>query len=101
MFLLKYLNDIEYDLLLNKYDEEIISSINENNFEINYRYLVSKKIFFVNDLVLKYLEIFSLDNSVIVKTVGLMEEKYGKDYRFYVGNNISLFNDCLLEEMER
>ena len=40
MFLQKYLNDVEYDLLLDKYDEEFISNINEDKFEINYRYLV-------------------------------------------------------------
>lgn len=101
MFLQKYLNDVEYDLLLNKYDEEFISNINEEKFEINYGYLVNQKIFFVNDLVLRYLEIFNFDNSIIVNTIYELEKKYGKDYRFLVGNNISLFNDCLVEKIER
>lgn len=101
MFLQKYLNDVEYDLLLNKYDEEFISNINEEKFEINYRYLVNQKIFFINDLVLRYLEIFNFDNSIIVNTIYELEKKYGKDYRFLVGNNISLFNDCLVEKIER
>ena len=101
MFLLNYLNDLEYELVLNKYDEEIINGINIDNFDINYRYLAKNKIFFVNDLVSHYLEIFNFDNSIIGEVLLELEKEYGKDFRFYVGSNIELFNDTLLKILER
>ena len=56
MFIKKYLNDIKYKLLFDVYDLDYIYSLDEENFCKIYNLFKMYDFYFIDDIVLNYLE---------------------------------------------
>ena len=63
MFLYKYLSDFNYDLVLNNYDNFYLETLDEEKFIEVYKVFKRYNFYFVEDIILNYLEIFFLDVS--------------------------------------
>ncbi|HAB67072.1 MAG TPA: hypothetical protein DCE23_06870, partial [Firmicutes bacterium] len=61
MWLREYLNDTEYLLIQDKYSEEYLNTIDQNNFIAIYNILKKYNISCLKDVIIKYLEIFLLN----------------------------------------
>lgn len=101
MFLESIISDNEYKELIKKYDKIILDNINYDLFMKNYKYLVSKKIYFVNELVLRDLEMFMLDSRVLEEVIDIAYRKYGENFAFILGENLNIFDDILVSVLER
>lgn len=101
MFLYDLLDDNSYKLLIDKYEEDYLNSINYENFMIIYKFFRSKKIYYIDDLIIYYLDIFTLDLDTIVKAISILEEKYGNDYVYIVGDNLKILEDTIILVLER
>ena len=101
MFLYDLLDDISYKLLIDKYEEDYLNSINYDNFMNIYKFFRSKKIYYIEDLIIYYLDIFTLDLDTIKKAISILEEKYGNDYVYIVGDNLKILEDTILMILER
>lgn len=101
MFFKNIVKDADYKVLLEKYDIDYLDSINTELFLSNYKYLVSKKIYFVNDLILRDLDIFLLDREVLEEVLEIAYQKYGKEYIYVLGDNLNIFDDILMSILER
>ncbi len=101
MFLKNMVNDNKYRELIEKYDEDFLNSINYDLFMLNYKYLISKRIYFVNELVVRNLEMFMLDKDIIEEVIDIALCKYGDDFAFILGENLNKFDDILTLVLER
>lgn len=94
MFLERILDTYTYQLLLEKYDIDYVESINKSNFLSIYKLFINNNFYFVNDLVLNYLEIFKLDYDIILESVERFKDNYD-NYVYVIGNDLSLFIDMI------
>ncbi len=88
MFLEKYLSELYIELLYDSYDENYINSLDENNFLKVYQVFKKYNFYFIEDIVLKYLEIFEQDPIIIEQKINKLREKLGDDYVKIIGNNM-------------
>lgn len=95
MFLENYLNSTYLDLLYSNYEEKYLNSLNQENFDKIYRLLKDKNFYFIDDIVLNYLELFEIKVECINKAIVDFESVVGLDYVNCIGNNMSLLNKII------
>ncbi len=101
MFLECILNDDNYKLLLDKYTLEYLNNIDPYRFASIYNLFYYSGFYFIEDLVLKYLDLFNLDEDIVLLGINSLKKKYGKDYVYYIGKDLSILEQSILKEMER
>lgn len=101
MILQNLLNEEEYKLLTDKYTDSYLDSISFESFMEMYKFLKSKKVYFVNDLIINYIDIFSLNVNVVEEALNVLEERFGKEYLYYIGDNLKLLDDTIMNILER
>ena len=101
MFLQDILKDDDYLLLLDKYTNDYLDTIEYENFMKIYKYLKSKKVYFIDDLIIDYLDIFTLDVEIIEEVFNILNERYGDDYIYTIGDNLKILDDTIIEVLER
>lgn len=95
MFLRKYLDDFYFDMVMNNYDISYLESIDEDNFEKIYCLLKMYNFYYINDIILNYIEIFSLDIYDVKNGIIELRNKLGSNYVYIIGNDMR-YLDCLL-----
>lgn len=95
MFLDKYLNSVYMDIIYDTYDNEYLEILDENNFLKVYNLLKSKGFYFLEDIIIKYLELFEIDVRHIEQAIIDMEKKLGSNYINILGNNISMVSEII------
>lgn len=93
MFIQKYVNEIFWIQILDTYEITFLRSLNERKFLEIYRLLLSQNFYFIEDIILKYLEIFSLDYQTIVTGLAQLKLKLGEDYVARIGQDMSHLNE--------
>ena len=101
MFLREYLTELEYEILCNKYDDDFIVRIDRNNFHSIYTLFINNGFYFVKDLIIKYLEIFSLDIGIISDAIYNLFKKYGGDYIYFIGRNLNILDEEIMDVLEK
>lgn len=88
MFLDKYLNETKLKLLYNVYEEQYINELDEENFKNIYTIFKKYNFYFIDDIILNYLEIFEKDpNYVEIKILELIKQ-LGEKYIYIIGNDM-------------
>lgn len=95
MFLNKYVNDFYYDLILENYDEEFLKTLDEYNFLLIYKLFESYKFYYIDDIIYKYLEIFTLDYKMVNDAIKLLQNKLGENFVYKIGNDMKYLNEIL------
>lgn len=88
MFLRKYLNEFYFNLLLEEYEEDYLETIDESRFLEIYNLFLENNFYFVNDVIVKYLEIFNLDSDKVSNGLLKLKEQLGNHYVYLVGDNM-------------
>ena len=83
------------DIIYDTYDEEYLKTLDENNFLRVCSLLKSKGFYFIEDIIIKYLELFEIDVRYIERAINDMERKLGSNYINILGNNISMISDII------
>lgn len=96
MFLRCYLNDFNYELLCDNYEEEYLNSLDEKHFKSVYDMFRKYNFYFVEDIIINYLEIFELDLNKIEETILMLKETLGERFVYIIGNDIQHMNAFLL-----
>lgn len=92
MILEKYLDSFYLELVYDNYKEEYINSIDITNFDKVYRFLQERGFYFINDIILNYLELFELDVDNIEKSLQELENELGPNYIHEIGTDMTLLN---------
>lgn len=95
MFLEKYVNSTYYNLILNNYNSEYLNSLDEDNFIKIYNLFKKYKFYFIDDIVLKYLEIFDMDEDDVEEKINFLHEKLGDRYIYIIGNDLRYLDEIL------
>ena len=93
MFLNKYLNEFNYNLIINNYEEEFLNSLNEEKFLSNYYIFKKYNFYFINDIILKYLELFTKDYEELINEIENLKNKLGDNFVYKIGNNLNYLNE--------
>ena len=95
MFLEKYVNSTYYNLILNNYNSEYLNSLDEDNFIKIYNLFKKYKFYFIDDIVLKYLEIFDMDEDDVEGKINFLHEKLGDRYIYIIGSDLRYLDEIL------
>ena len=100
MFLYKYLDNYYYDLVYDTYESSYLESLNENNFINVYNVFSKYNFYFINDIILNYMELFEMDPVEVENGILKLKEKLGNDFVYIIGNDMKYLNVILNEELE-
>ena len=101
MFLETVLSEPNMELIYDKYDKEYLECIDPYNFANIYNLFLENKFYFIEDLIVKYLEIFTLNKDIIEDAIFALESEYGSDYIYYIGKDLSILDEAINNELER
>lgn len=99
MFLEKYLDEFYYNMVLDNYEYEYLKTLDEDNFKEVYNLLMKYNFYFINDIILNYIEIFELDTKLLEEKINILKEELGDNYIYIIGNNMR-YLEVLLERAE-
>ena len=91
----KYLNDTYLDILYSNYNLDYLKSIDSNNFIEIYNLLKSKGFYFIDDIIINYMDIFELDSYYLNKVLTYLESKLGRDYIKKIGHNMTILDKII------
>ncbi len=95
MDLKKYLNNTYYNLVINQYDFDYLSSLNEDNFLKIYKLFEKYGFYYIEDIILKYIEIFEMNSVYVEKEILKLKEKLGDLYIYIIGNDLTYLNEII------
>lgn len=76
MWLNELLNKEYYYLLTNKYNEVYLNNIDKELFITNYKLLKSYNVPCIEDIIVKYLELFTINTNILEEKLLLFKIKY-------------------------
>ena len=95
MNLRKYLDETYYNLLIDNYNSDYIETLDEDNFLKIYKLFQDYGFYFINDIVLKYLEIFTLESEYVEEELLKLKDKLGISYIYLIGNDMTYLNKII------
>ncbi len=95
MFLDKYLDNFYYDLVYNNYDSSYLEGLDENNFRDIYNIFSKYNFYFINDIILNYMELFEMEPNNVEKGILKLMEKLGNDFVYIIGNDMKYLNEII------
>ena len=95
MFLEKYLNSTYLDLIYDNYDENYLELLDENNFEQVYKLLKNNNFYFLNDIILNYLELFEIEEKYVKLAIFDIKLALGDDFVRQIGKNMTLIDKII------
>ena len=79
------------------YDEDYLLSVSEENFKSVYTMFCKYKFYFVKDIIVNYLEIFTLNCKKVEDKIIKLIEMLGNNYNYIIGNDMS-YLDYIIEK---
>lgn len=95
MFLDKYISNLYLELIYSNYDQEYIIKLDESNFLKIYQLLNKNGFYYVDDIILNYLELFEKDVYKVEKILIEIEKLFGEDYVSKIGMNMSIIDEII------
>ncbi len=101
MFLETVLSETNFNLILDKYDEEYLNSLDPYQFASIYNIFIDNKFYFIEDLIIKYLEMFTVNEIMVRDAIDSLKNLYGDDYIYHIGKDLSILDNAINLELER
>ena len=95
MFLNKYVSNIYLDMIYSNYNNDYLNSLDENNFIEIYNLFKKYNFYFINDIILNYLEIFEMSYDDVDNGIISLKEKLGDNFVYIIGNNMTYLDEIL------
>lgn len=95
MFLDKYLKSTYLDLVYSNYDEDYINLLDESNFNKVYSLLKNNRFYFIEDIVLNYLELFEFEEKYVKLAILDIKNMLGDNYIEQIGKNMTLIDKII------
>ncbi len=98
MFLYKYLDDFYYNLVYDTYDSSYLDTLDENNFYSVYSIFSKYNFYFINDIILNYIELFEMEPSFVEYGILKLKEKLGENFIYIIGNDMTYLDEIINEK---
>ena len=100
MFLNKYVNDFYYNLIINNYEEDYLNSLDEIKFLYNYKIFKKYGFYFIDDIIVNYLEIFDMEFEDVLIGIEKLKRKLGSNYIKIIGKDMKHLKEIINEKMK-
>ncbi len=101
MFLSKYVSDVYYDMIMHEYEEDYLSQLDEEQFQKIYQIFIQKGFTYMEDIILRYLEIFELDEESVQHKLQELEKELGVNYVYIISNHLSLLGRIFVRQSHK
>lgn len=88
MFLENYLSDTKLFLLSTVYEKDYITNLDYNRFINIYNLFKEYNFYFIDDIILNYLEIFQMDYDFVKEKLLFLKEKLGDNFVYIIGSDM-------------
>ncbi len=95
MFLSQYVDEFYYEQIIDNYPMEYLLGLDEKKFISVYNLLQLRGFYYIEDIILMYLEIFNMDANVVNDKLDFLKQELGDNYIAIMGNNMILFNKII------
>ena len=95
MWLKRYIDENKYILLLSSYDVSYLNNIDYNKFIKVYNVFKANNFYFIDDIILNYLEIFEIDDNIVRNKLMILKRSLGENYVYLIGNDMRLLEFIL------
>lgn len=95
MFLEKYLNSTYLDIVYNNYEEFYLNSLDEENFYKVYMLLKQYNFYFIEDIILNYLELFEIDVEYVENAILDVKSVLKEDFVNKIGKNMEIIDKII------
>ena len=95
MWLKRYIDENKYNLLLSSYDVSHLNNIDYNKFIKVYNVFKENNFYFIDDIILNYLEIFEIDDNIVRNKLMILKRSLGENYVYLIGNDMRLLEFIL------
>lgn len=89
MFYDKYLDFDDIEELYDNYDVNVLNNIDKDNFDKIYNLFKSYKFDFIEDIIIKYFDIFVLEYKDVDNKLNRLVKALGDNYIDIIGNDMS------------
>jgi hypothetical protein len=95
MFLENYLDEFYYNQVIDNYEYEYLCNIDYNNFKQVYDILVKYNFDYMEDIILRYIELFELEPKYVENSINMLINKLGNNYIRIIGNDMRYFDNII------
>ncbi len=95
MFLERVLSPVYLDIVYDNYEMGFLKSIDEENFFKIYNLLKSYGFYYIDDIIINYLELFELDFDRVDRAIKIIKTTLGEDYIKIIGSNLTIIDDII------
>ena len=95
MWLKRYIDENKYNLLLSSYGASYLNNIDYNKFIKVYNVFKKNNFYFIDDIILNYLEIFEIDDNIVRNKLMILKRSLGENYVYLIGNDMRLLEFIL------
>ncbi len=95
MFLEKYLNDTYLNIIYDNYDEDFLNQLDEDNFRKIYILLKTNNFYFIDDIIINYLELFEIEAKYVQLAITDIKSVLGEDYVKKIGQNMTFVDKII------
>ena len=99
MFLKDYLDEIKYNTLFDIYEIDYINSIDEDNFINIYNLFKKYNFYYIDDIIIDYLEIFTKDCEFVENKINKLKDILGDNYIYIIGNDLRYLEVLVKENL--
>ncbi len=97
MFLEKYTSEFGYQQILSIYEEDFLTILDENNFKLIYNLFKEQGFYYIEDIIIKYLEIFNMDYNLVKQGLKKLHLLLGENYVLLISHKLDYLN-LILDE---
>ena len=95
MFLKKYISEFYYNQVLKNYNLKFLENLDELKFLKIFVLFKKFNCYFIEDVILKYLEIFTLDYDEVYASLNSLKDKLGDNFMYKIGMNMTYLNEII------
>lgn len=95
MFLDKYLNSTYLDLVYSNYENDYIKLLDEDNFNKVYILLKNNNFYFIDDIILNYLELFEIEEKYVQLAIFDIKSILGDNFVEQIGKNMTIIDKII------
>ena len=95
MFLEKYVSNFYYEQIIDNYEEWYLNTLDEENFLKIYNLFKEYNFYFIEDIILNYLEIFEMDFDEVEDKLIELKDLLGDNFVYIIGNDMKYLNKII------